>query len=119
MDNKNTEMILSISKIDIILAFVTTLILAFFSIDYAIAFFTGNIVATVNFALNGATISRYFTGKKSGLIIQLSFVGRMILILGISLLFRASYVNLVVYIIGFIFHQLAMFIYAQRKLKRR
>lgn len=116
MDKKNKEMILSISKVDIILAIVTTLIISFIDFSYAIAFFVGNIIAVINFTVNALTINRVFKGKKSGFIIQASFIVRMLIIIGIALLFRASCANLIFYLVGFIFHQLAMFIYARKGL---
>lgn len=120
MDKKNKEMILIVSKINIIMAFLVALIVSFLKISFGIAFLAGTFTALVNFIINSIVIRKCFegcSGKKARLTVQLSFLIRMFLILGVALLFRGSYVNLVIYLIGFVFHQVAIFIYARRKPK--
>lgn len=121
MDKKNREMIMRVSKINLILAFLVALIVSFVKISFAIAFFTGTLTALVNFIINAIVINKSFNtfkGIKARLVIQLSFLVRMLIILGIALLFRGSYVNLILYLVGFIFHQVAIFTYAMKKPKR-
>lgn len=118
MDKKKKDMILFVSKTNIIMAFLVALIISFFDIFMAIAFVAGTITAIINFIANAFVIDKTFSGlkkKKAAILIQTSFVIRMLLILGVALLFRENYINLIMYLVGFIFHQVAIFIYARKK----
>ena len=118
MDKKNREMVSTVTKINIILAFLVALIIIFIRFSYAIAFLVGTTTALINFMANSYVIDRCFKGKKAKVLIQISFLIRMLLILGVALLFRANYENLIMYLVGFVFHQVAIFTYALRKPKR-
>ena len=117
MDKKNKQMITTVTKTNIVLAFLVALIIIFIKFSYAIAFFVGTTTALINFLVNSYVIDRCFKGKKAKVFIQISFFIRMLLILGVALLFKANYENLIMYLVGFVFHQVAIFIYALRKPK--
>ena len=112
------KMVSAISKIDILLGTILSIIILIFNIYYGIAFFIGTIVAIVNFAVNALVINRSFNSKKgSTILIQVSYIIRMVVIVGIAYLFRHDYKTLLFYMTGLIFHQVAMFIYSKRKEK--
>lgn len=117
MDKRNKHMLLTVIRTNIILAFLVILILAFIRFSYATAFLVGTITALINFIINSYVVDRCFKGKRAKVFIPLSFIIRMLLILGVALLFKANYENLILYLIGFVFHQVAIFIYALRKPK--
>lgn len=112
------KMVSAISKIDIILSSILAVIISIFSIYYGIAFFMGSIVAIGNFAVNAIVINRSFNSKRgSTILIQISYISRMAVIVGIAFLFRYNYKALLFYMAGLIFYQVAMFIYSKRKEK--
>lgn len=112
------KMVSAISKIDIILSSILAVIISIFSIYYGIAFFMGSIVAIGNFAVNAIVINRSFNSKRgSTILIQISYISRMAVIVGIAFLFRYNYKSLLFYMAGLIFYQVAMFIYSKRKEK--
>lgn len=112
------KMVSAISKIDIILSSILAVIISIFSIYYGIAFFMGSIVAIINFAVNAIVINRSFNSKRgSTILIQISYISRMAVIVGIAFLFRYNYKALLFYMAGLIFYQVAMFIYSKRKEK--
>lgn len=112
------KMVSAISKIDILLGTILSIIILIFNIYYGIAFFIGTIVAIINFAVNALVINRSFSSKKgSTILIQVSYIIRMVVIVGIAYLFRHDYKTLLFYMTGLIFHQVAMFIYSKRKEK--
>lgn len=114
------KMVSAISKIDILLGTILSIIILIFNIYYGIAFFIGTIVAIINFAVNALVINRSFNSKKgSTILIQVSYIIRMIVIVGIAYLFRHDYKTLLFYMAGLIFHQVAMFIYSKRKEKNK
>ena len=117
MDKRKKDMILFVSKINLIMAFLVALIISFFDVFMAIAFIAGTITALINFIINAYVVDKAFKGikKKARIFIQLSFVIRMLLILGVAVLFRGNHINLIIYLVGFIFHQVAIFIYARKK----
>lgn len=117
MDKRNKQMILTVTRTNIILAFLIALIVVFIKFSYAIAFLVGTSTALINFLMNSYVVDRCFKGKRAKVVIQISFLIRMSLILGVALLFKANYENLIMYLIGFVFHQLAIFIYALKKTK--
>ncbi|MGL4763401.1 MAG: ATP synthase subunit I [Sarcina sp.] len=117
MDKRKKDMILIVTRTNIILAFLVALIIIFIKFSYAIAFLTGTSIAIINFILSSYVIDKCFKGTKAKLLIQLSFLIRMALILGVALLFRGNYINLIMYLIGFVFHQVAIFTYALKKPK--
>ncbi|MGL4655954.1 MAG: ATP synthase subunit I [Sarcina sp.] len=117
MDKRNKQMILIVTRTNIILAFLVTLILMFIKFSYATAFLVGTITALINFLINSYVVDRCFKGKRAKVFIPISFFIRMLLILGVALLFRANYENLIMYLVGFVFHQVAIFIYARKKTK--
>lgn len=117
MDKKNKQMILTVTRTNLILAFLVALIIIFIKFSYATAFLVGTITALINFLVNSYVVDRCFKGKRAKVFIPISFFIRMLLILGVALLFRANYENLIMYLIGFVFHQVAIFIYALRKPK--
>lgn len=111
------KMVSAISKIDILLGTILSIIILIFNIYYGIAFI-GTIVAIINFAVNALVINRSFNSKKgSTILIQVSYIIRMVVIVGIAYLFRHDYKTLLFYMTGLIFHQVAMFIYSKRKEK--
>ncbi|MGL4453914.1 MAG: ATP synthase subunit I [Sarcina sp.] len=117
MDKKNKQMVFTVTKTNIILAFLVILIFMFIKVSYATAFLVGTITALINFWINSYVVDRSFKGKRAKVIIPISFIIRMLLILGVTLLFKANYENLIMYLVGFVFHQVAIFIYARRKPK--
>ncbi|MGL5616907.1 MAG: ATP synthase subunit I [Sarcina sp.] len=112
------KMISAISKIDILLSCILTVIIILFNFYYGIAFFVGNIIAVINFAINGIVIHRSFNRKKgSAISIQLSYILRMGVIIAVAFTFHNNFKALLFYMVGFIFHQVAMFIYSKLKEK--
>ncbi|WP_297520939.1 ATP synthase subunit I [uncultured Clostridium sp.] len=118
MDKRNKDMILTVTRTNIILAFLVALMLIFVKFSFAIAFLVGTTTAIINFIINSYVINRCFKGKNAKVFIPISFLVRMSLILGVAILFRANYIDLIMYLIGFIFHQVAIFRYALKKPKQ-
>lgn len=78
------------------------------------AFLVGSIVATINFAVNAIVIHKVINKRRGALKIQLSFVLRMILILLFTVIFMKDVKVLAFYLIGFISHQISIFIYTKK-----
>ncbi|MGL4992005.1 MAG: ATP synthase subunit I [Sarcina sp.] len=118
MDKKIREMIINVTKINLIISIPVSIVISIVNLLSGIAFFTGTLIAIINFVINSIVVNKSFSAinkKKIRLIMQLSFIFRMLLILFVAVLFKESYVNIILYLIGFIFHQIAIFIYARKK----
>lgn len=118
MDKKIRDMILNITKISLIISIPMSIVISIVNLLSGIAFFIGILIAIINFSINSIVVNKSFNTinkKKIRLIMQLSFIFRMLLILFVAVLFKGRYVNIILYLIGFIFHQIAIFIYARKK----
>ncbi|MGL4740506.1 MAG: ATP synthase subunit I [Sarcina sp.] len=117
MDKRKKHMMSMVTKNSIIIAILIILILIFINISMAVAFAVGTLVAIINFNISTIVIDRCFHARKSKLFIRISFYIRMLMILGIALLFKENYVNVLSYITGFIIHQIAIITYGMKQAK--
>lgn len=114
MNAKIKSLVLSINKTNILLTIVATLIISLFNFKFGVAFLVGSLIATINFTVNAIVINKVIRDRRGALKIQLSFVLRMLLILLFTLFFMKDVKELAFYLIGFILHQISIFIYTKK-----
>ena len=100
MNAKIKSLVFSITKTNILLTIIATLLISLFNFRFGVAFLVGSAIATSN--------------RRGALKIQLSFVLRMLLILLFTLIFMKDVKELAFYLIGFILHQISIFIYTKK-----
>ncbi|MGG5462837.1 ATP synthase subunit I [Clostridium sp. B9] len=114
MNAKIKSLVFSVMKTNILLTIIATLVISLFNLNFGVAFLVGSIVATINFTVNAIVIHRVIKKRRGALKIQLSFVLRMLMILAFTLIFMRSVEELAFYLIGFIAHQISIFIYTKK-----
>ena len=114
MNAKIKSLVLSVMKTNILLTVIATLLISLFNLKLGVAFLVGSIVATINFTVNAVVIHKVIKKRRGALKIQLSFVIRMLMILAFTLLFMRSVQELAFYLVGFIAHQISIFIYTRK-----
>lgn len=115
MDAKIKSLVFSVIKTNISLTVIATLVISLFNFNLGVAFLVGSIVATINFTVNAIVIHKVIKKRRGALKIQLSFVLRMLMILAFTLVFMRSVEQLAFYLVGFITHQISIFIYTRKK----
>ncbi|WP_300260303.1 ATP synthase subunit I [Clostridium sp.] len=114
MNAKIKSLVLSVMKTNILLTVIATLAISLFNLKLGVAFLVGSIVATINFTVNAIVIHKVIKKRRGALKIQLSFVLRMLMILAFTLVFMRSVEELAFYLVGFIAHQISIFIYTRK-----
>ena len=112
MNAKIKSLVFSITKTNILLTIIATLLISLFR--FGVAFLVGSAIATINFTANAIVINKVISNRRGALKIQLSFVLRMLLILLFTLIFMRDVKELAFYLIGFILHQISIFIYTKK-----
>ena len=114
MNAKIKSLVFSITKTNILLTIIATLLISLFNFRFGVAFLVGSAIATINFTANAIVINKVISNRRGALKIQLSFVLRMLLILLFTLIFMRDVKELAFYLIGFILHQISIFIYTKK-----
>ena len=112
MNAKIKSLVFSIMKTNILLTIIATLLISLFNFRFGVAFLVGSVIATINFT--AIVINKVISNRRGALKIQLSFVLRMLLILLFTLIFMKDVKELAFYLIGFILHQISIFIYTKK-----
>lgn len=81
------------------------------SIKFSIIYFIGVIVSLVNFFISGKIMDNRLNKKKGGWLFPISYVIRIIIIVGVAMPFMIQLNNLIAYIIGYLSHFIFLAIY--------
>ncbi|WP_027632611.1 ATP synthase subunit I [Clostridium hydrogeniformans] len=115
MQKEVRDLIRVVMKYDIMLAFITSIIIAIlYNLNYSFVFILGLIVGLLNFIVNSLVLD-YMLGKKAKSpilnLISLFLRSSIICLIGITLFTYNKY-YLIVYIIGVVSHFIAIILYA-------
>lgn len=104
-----------ISKNNILIGIIITILIAIsVGINTSLAFVIGNIIATLNFVINGIVISFVLTKNKYGFLIGISFFARIAIVASFVIIFKNNPLELIAYLIALIVHQLSIILYRPR-----
>jgi len=71
---------------------------------FSIIYFIGIIISLVNFFISGKTIKNRLNRKKGGMLFSMSYIVRMLIVVGIAIPFMSQLINLIAYVTGYLSH---------------
>lgn len=78
---------------------------------FSIIYFIGIVVSLVNFLVSGKIMKNKLVEKKGGWLFQMSYVIKMLIIVGLAVPFMGQLINLIAYITGYLSHFVMLTIY--------
>lgn len=78
---------------------------------FSIIYFVGIMVSLVNFLVSGKIIKNKLIEKKGGLLFQISYIIRILIVVGLAVPFMNQLINLIAYITGYLSHFVILIIY--------
>ncbi|SHE67716.1 hypothetical protein [Clostridium fallax] len=116
MEKSMKQLVFGVTKINLILGSLITLILMLFLNKYtSIAFFVGIIISSINFVVSGFITYWVVSFKGAPFLMGLCFLIRITIIALIALPFSKNIHSLLAYIFGFIFYFVSLTLYWFKK----